>query len=98
MAKLIKLAKMAGVMHEADHAYLAFFQEFFQAAKSIVMQISFVMLIFLLFLDQISGGKSPRGQTASWGASLWKKASLLYPEYLVITSISYRCTIHSQCY
>ena len=30
--------------------------------KSIVMQISFVMLIFLLFSDQISEGqKSPRG-------------------------------------
>ena len=33
----------------------------FRGAKSIVMQISFVMLIFLLFSDQISGGKSPRG-------------------------------------
>ena len=32
------------------------------------MQISFVMLIFLLFLDQISGGqKSLRGQTALGG-------------------------------
>ena len=30
------------------------------------MQISFVMLIFLLFSDQISGrGKSPRGGSAS---------------------------------
>ena len=29
---------------------------FFSGAKSIVMQISFVMLIFLLFSDQISGG------------------------------------------
>ena len=38
---------------------------FFQGrgAKSIVMQIYFVMLIFLLFSDQISGG-----QTASRGA------------------------------
>ena len=51
--------------------YLAFFQEFFQGAKSIVMQISFVMLIFLLFSDQISGGqKSLRGQTASGGHPL----------------------------
>ena len=32
-------------------------------AKSIVMKISFVMLIFLLFSDQISGGqKSPKGE------------------------------------
>ena len=35
---------------------------FFRGAKSIVKQISFVMLVFLLFLDQIS-----RGQTASGG-------------------------------
>ena len=42
----------------------------FLGAKSIVMQISFVMLIFLLFLDQISGGakvskggKLPQGGT-----------------------------------
>ena len=47
---------------------LAFFQEFFfRGAKSIVMQIFFVMLNFLLFLGQISGGKSLRGQTASGG-------------------------------
>ena len=47
---------------------LAFFQEFFSGggAKFIVMQISFVMLIFLLFPDQISG----RGQTASGGRPL----------------------------
>ena len=32
---------------------LAFFRGFFQEVKSIVMQISFVML---LFLDQIAGG------------------------------------------
>ena len=50
---------------------LAFFQEFFSAgATSIVMQISFVALIFLLFSDQISGGgikvsEGGRGQTAS---------------------------------
>ena len=43
---------------------LAFFQQF-RGAKSIVMQISFVMLIFLLFSDQISGG-----QTASGGVPL----------------------------
>ena len=44
-------------------------RNFFQGAKSIVMQISFVML---LFLDQISGrGKSFQGgQTASGGHPL----------------------------
>ena len=37
-------------------------RNFFMGAKSIVMQISFVLLIFLLFSDQISGGqKSLRG-------------------------------------
>ena len=35
---------------------LAFFQDFFQGATSIVIQISIVLLIFLLFSDQISGG------------------------------------------
>ena len=43
---------------------LAFFQEFFQGGgKSIVMQISFVML---LFLDQVSG----RGKSFQGGAPL----------------------------
>ena len=41
---------------------LTFFQEFFQGAKSIVMQISFVMLIFLLFSDQILGGEVSEGE------------------------------------
>ena len=37
-------------------------REFFRGAKSIVMQIYFVMLTFLLFSDQISGEqKSLRG-------------------------------------
>ena len=54
---------------------LAFFQEIFSKggeAKFIVMQISYVTLIFLLFSDQISGGgqKSLRGQTASGGLPL----------------------------
>ena len=41
------------------------------------MHISFVMLIFLLFSDQISGGAkvSEGGRTASGGHPLWKKAS-----------------------
>ena len=51
---------------------LAFFQEFFSGGEYIVVQISFVMLIFLLYSDQISGrGKSLRG------ASPWKKASMI---------------------
>ena len=42
--------------------------------KSIVMQISFIMLIFLLFSGQISGGrKSPRGQTFSEGTPCGRK-------------------------
>ena len=58
-------------------AKLAFFLEFFSGgAKSIVMQIS---IVILLFSDQISGrGESFQGgQTASGGAPpapLWKKA------------------------
>ena len=36
------------------------------------MQISFVMLIFLLFSDQISGGQTASGAPP---APLWKKAS-----------------------
>ena len=44
-------------------------RKFFLGVKSIVMQISFVMLILLLFSDQISRGqKSPRGQTAAGSA------------------------------
>ena len=61
---------------------LAFFQEFFRG-KSIVLQIAFLMLIFLLFSDQISGRSlrgevnCPRGGRASleesqvpWGCSV----------------------------
>ena len=55
-------------------------RNFFWGAKSIVMQISFVMLIFLLFSDQISGGKvSEGGKLPQEGAPcppLCKKASL----------------------
>ena len=49
---------------------LVFLQEFFfrGRAKPIVMQIYFVMLIFLLFSDQISRRQSLRGgRTASGG-------------------------------
>ena len=55
---------------------LAFFQEFLQGAKSIVMQISFVMLIFLLFSDQISGEQKSRGggKLPQGASPLWKKA------------------------
>ena len=70
----VRIAQFVNSSCEQDSIHgllLAFFQEFFQGAKSVVMQISFVMIIFLLFLDQISGeGKSLRGgQTASGGAS-----------------------------
>ena len=52
-------------------ADLAFFQEFFSRGEFIVMQISFVMLFFLLFSDQISGGaKVSEGKTASGAAPL----------------------------
>ena len=47
------------------------------------MQISFVMLIFLLFSDQISGGgKSPReGKLPRrGGGALWKKESQLFSQ------------------
>ena len=56
---------------------LAFFQEYFQGG-SIVMQISFVVLIFLLFSDQISGGKRPTPP-----AILWKKASMNFRTFKV---------------
>ena len=47
---------------------LSFFQKFFsKGAKSIVMKISIVMLIPLLFSNQILGEASG-GQTASGGA------------------------------
>ena len=50
----------------------------FSGGKPIVMQISFVMLIFLLFSDQISGGrqKSLRGANCLSREPylLWKKS------------------------
>ena len=65
--RIIKLAKD-----------LAFFQEFFQGAKSIVMQISFIMLIFLLFSDQILGGAK-----VSEGSKLLEKGAPPPPFYPV---------------
>ena len=41
--------------------------ENFSGTKSIVLQISFVMLIFLLFLDQILGGEKPLREQTAWG-------------------------------
>ena len=41
------------------------------------MQISFVMLIFILLSDQISGGQSLRGGRPPAPPPAWKKASLL---------------------
>ena len=59
-------SKQTKLLRHISELLLAFFQEFFQGVKSIVMQFSFVMLIFLLFSDQFSGGKSLWwGQTAS---------------------------------
>ena len=46
---------------------LAFFQEFSQGAKSIVMQIYFVMLIFYCFRTKVQGVKSPRGANCLGG-------------------------------
>ena len=46
--------------------------------KSIVMQIYFIMLIFLLLSDQISGGKSLwGGQTTSGGAPVEESQTVL---------------------
>ena len=55
-------------------------RDFFQGANSIVMEIYFVMLMFLLFLDQISeGGQKPlRGENCVKGdapSPPWKKTS-----------------------
>ena len=54
------------------------------------MQISFAMLIFLLFSDQISGG-----QTASGGHPLWKKARFILAEIslLCITEFKSAATV-----
>ena len=50
---------------------------FFRGTKSIDMQISIVMLIFLTFLDQISGGQKSRavggGKLLKGGASCGRK-------------------------
>ena len=64
----LSLLKWQRVMFLRKHftfqlsASLAFFQEFFQGVKSIVM------LIFLLFSDQISGG-------SFWGQELLQEAT-----------------------
>ena len=63
------------IRNQTHPDYLAFFQEFFQG-ESVIMQISIVMLIFLLFSDQISEGgvKVSEGGSASGRRPLWKKA------------------------
>ena len=48
---------------------MAFSRNFFRGAKSIVMQISFVMLIFPLFPDQISGAKVSEGDKLPQGGA-----------------------------
>ena len=67
---------ISGIFIVLDYS-TGFLHEFFsQGAKSIGMQISFVMLFFKLFSDQISGG-SLRGGPASTPHPPWKKASLI---------------------
>ena len=51
---------------------MAYCRNFFKGGKSIVMPNSSVMQIFLLFSDQIFGGK----QAAPGGRPLWKKARI----------------------
>ena len=51
-------------MNDPSSRNLAFFQDFFRVAKTIDRQISVVMLIFLLFLDQILGEVSKEGEGA----------------------------------
>ena len=69
-------------------------RNFFRGAKSIVMQISFVMQIFLLFSDKISGGqKSPRGANCLRGAPScppWKKASIYLEKFSEIVGIVHK--------
>ena len=55
-----------------ENSITGFLSGFFQG-KSIVMQISFVMLIFLLFSDQISGGSLQGGKLPHGGAPCGKK-------------------------
>ena len=57
--------------HQRLHDWLSSRNFFREGAKSIVMQIYFVMLIFLLFSDQISGAaKCPRGENYLRGRPL----------------------------
>ena len=78
MCEVAKITTICIKISTFEKRYFVFDQNFwlssmnvFQGggAKSIVMQISFVMLIFPLFSDQISGGAkvSEGGQTASGG-------------------------------
>ena len=62
-------------------------------AKFIVMQISFIMLIFLLFSDQISGkGKLPQG-----GLSGTKPANSVTAVMWVILQTYLSTHVHIQC-
>ena len=79
---IVSLCKNKFVPINLEHfAWLSPRNFFGGGTKSIVRQISFVMLIFLLFSDQISGGRSLRGG-ANWFRGRpcpppppWKKAS-----------------------
>ena len=68
------MERAAKTLHPMSPCWLSS-RNFFQGVKSIVMQISFVML---LFSDQISGGAkvSMGANCLRGGAPLWKKASL----------------------
>ena len=59
-------------MYQSYAHFLAFFQEFFRGGgegESIVMQIYIVLLIFVLFSDQISGGKVSEGEKLLQGGA-----------------------------
>ena len=100
-------------MHEVDNVYSVqstwwcycwLFSRNFLGAKFIVMQISIIMLMFLLFSDQISsGGKSLWGGQTAWGghlpALLWKKVrlgSLVYHDSIHLLTLTYyqSCCTH----
>ena len=72
-------------MHWAE-ANLSFWlssRNFFRG-KSVVMQISFVIIIFVLFSDQISAGGG--GQTAA-PAPLWKSQVCMKKQHILIIII-----------
>ena len=66
---------------EENMVKAGFLPGIFIRGKSIVMQISFVMLIFLLFSDQISGWEVSKGRELPHGGAScppprWKKVRM----------------------